>query len=401
MVESAADGPGDELAIRRLVPEQFRVRVGNPVDPLVDSPGVEPASVLGQDGPKLSFVPHQDSVEQFTAQGADETLDMGLRVRCVVGSGESPDSHHIGQPYVEGRAAGDLLATDFDRDRLAELPEDAVVVVDQELRLTVEGSVSNLLPYPGLSRVPGDVDVDDLAAAELHDDEDVERLEANGLLDAEVAHPDGIGLVLEEGSPGLSWPAGSCGPDHVLADGGGRVLDAEFQLQFEGDAVFTVLGMVSGDAPDVLDMVAPNSGTPTPAIPTLAIPELPKQSPLPTNDRVGFDDDESCAPVRPDAREQGPEEPVPVTQRRAWILPPVDDELLAKGEVLGCQASPAGDQVQEQTTSEAQSGHEGVGHEGLQGGSNTSSGAVSHARVRRVNHREADCSVARGCFTTI
>ncbi len=65
MVESAADGPGDELAIRRLVPEQFRVRVGNAVDALVDASGVVPASVLGDGCSELPFVPHQDRDPQI------------------------------------------------------------------------------------------------------------------------------------------------------------------------------------------------------------------------------------------------------------------------------------------------------------------------------------------------
>ena len=108
------------------------------------------------------------------------------------------------------------------------------------------------------------VDVNHLAVAQFHDDEDLECREADGVLDAEVAYPDGIGwfdgahhrLVLEEGAPGHGVAPRAGGPDHVLADCRRRVLDplrlvaeaprsgqAEFQLQFEGDAVFPVLGM--------------------------------------------------------------------------------------------------------------------------------------------------------------
>ena len=109
-------------------------------------------------------------------------------------------------------------------------------------------------------------------------------------------------------------------------------------------------------------MVAPNSGTPSPAIPTLAIPELPEAPLLPANDRVWLDDQEGSSPVRPDTREQCPEEAVPIAERRAWSLSLVDDELLTKGKVLGCHASPAGDKVEEQTAGNAQCGHETVSH---------------------------------------
>ena len=63
IVEPAADGPGDEFPVRRLLTGQLRVRVGNPVDALVDAGVVVPVvDVLVDDGTKLSFVPDQDAV---------------------------------------------------------------------------------------------------------------------------------------------------------------------------------------------------------------------------------------------------------------------------------------------------------------------------------------------------
>lgn len=117
VMRAAADRLSDELAVRMLLSDEFRGGVRNPVDALVDASGVVPAGVFGNSRTQLAFVPHQDTVPQFTTQGADEALDMGLSIGCVVGNGDPSDAHHIGRLYVEGRAAGDVLATDLDRAR--------------------------------------------------------------------------------------------------------------------------------------------------------------------------------------------------------------------------------------------------------------------------------------------
>jgi len=211
--------------------------------------------------------------------------------------------------------------------------------VDQELRRAVEGSIPDLLPYPGLGRVPGDVDLDDSAGAEFHDDEDVEGLEADGLLDAEVAHPDGIGLVLEEGAPGLRWLTGLRRLHHVLADGGRGVGDPELQFQLEGDTVLPVLGVVGGDAPDECDVPAVDGGPARlgPAGPVLAEPLL-----LPRDHSLRLDDDECVGPIGEVVLESGPEQAVRVGQVRSRPFTFVDRELLAQGQILHCQSGSVG-----------------------------------------------------------
>jgi len=127
VVQAVEDRSGDQLAIGGLLASQFRVRVGDSVDSLVDAAFVVPTDIGTGNGAKLSLVPDQDAVQQLSAQGADEALDMRGCVGGVIGSGDSPDAHSVGEPNVERGAAGDLLAVGVDRDRLAELAEDAVV----------------------------------------------------------------------------------------------------------------------------------------------------------------------------------------------------------------------------------------------------------------------------------
>lgn len=82
MVESAADGPGDELAVDGLLAGQLGRRIGNPVNALVDASRVVPASVFGDGSAKLPLVPHEDAVQQLPTQCADEPLDMGVGLSC-------------------------------------------------------------------------------------------------------------------------------------------------------------------------------------------------------------------------------------------------------------------------------------------------------------------------------
>jgi hypothetical protein len=99
VVQAVEDRTCDELAVGRIGRGQFGVRVGNAMDTLMDTGSVVPAvDVLVDDGAKLPFVPDQDAVQQFAAQGADEALDRGLSVRGVVRSGDSPNAQGFAQP---------------------------------------------------------------------------------------------------------------------------------------------------------------------------------------------------------------------------------------------------------------------------------------------------------------
>jgi len=110
---------------------------------------------------------------------------------------------------------------------LAELP---VVVVEQELGLFLEAGVPDLLFRPLKRWVLGHVEVDELSTRELHNDEHVEDTKPDRVLHKEVTSPHGLGLVLQEASPGLGI-AGRAPFDHVSPDGRGGVADTELHLQ--------------------------------------------------------------------------------------------------------------------------------------------------------------------------
>jgi len=98
----------------------------------------------------------------------------------------------------------------FKAHRLAPLPKDAVVVVEEEARGQIlRGRLTELLFHPGQRGVTGDVDVDDASGLDLHDDEHISDGEEGGVLGEEVACPDHSGMIANEGAPGLISAGGA------------------------------------------------------------------------------------------------------------------------------------------------------------------------------------------------
>ena len=114
-------------------------------------------------------------------------------------------------------------------------PELAIVVPDQEPRCAVvRRSLSELLSDPRIGRGAGDVDVDDLAGPVGDDKERVDRAEPGVVELQDIAGPDVVRVVPEEGPPGLAvLPARTDGP-HVLLDRPLAHADAERE-QFAAD----------------------------------------------------------------------------------------------------------------------------------------------------------------------
>ena len=80
---------------------------------------------------------------------------------------------------------------------------DPIPVMNQIARLlAVRRGVEELLPDPGHRWVLGDVEVDQVAAGMLDEEEHVQGLEGQGLHHEQVHGPDRGELVVQEGAPG-------------------------------------------------------------------------------------------------------------------------------------------------------------------------------------------------------
>jgi hypothetical protein len=88
------------------------------------------------------------------------------------------------------------------------------------------------------------VEMENLATRQLHYYENAENTKPNRVLHEEVARPHGLGLVLQEGSPNLRICRPRTPLDHVFPDGRACVANAKFHFRLQGDAIFTVLGMI-------------------------------------------------------------------------------------------------------------------------------------------------------------
>jgi len=119
------------------------------------------------------------------------------------------------------------------------------------------------------------------------------------------------------------------------------VRDAEPDLQLQGDAVLAIVGVIAGDPPDELDVLAFDAW---PSRCRLASPVVPEPLLLPPDHSVGLHDDERGPPVLPDAGEERPEQSVSVSKGWPWSLPLEHDELLAENEFAHQQCSPRPDE---------------------------------------------------------
>src|SRR5208283_5506687 len=111
-------------------------------------------------------------------------------------------------------------------ERGAEL---VVTVAQEETRsIAVHGRIPQLLCRPLLPGIPGSGNVDHSSRRKVDDEECVHLAEEDVVGLHKVARPDVLGMILQEGCPGLSAFPGA-DPAHVLLDRALADLDAEIE----------------------------------------------------------------------------------------------------------------------------------------------------------------------------
>jgi len=146
--------------------------------------GVIVAEVIAKATTEVSFVQHDDVVEEFAPDGFDHALSERVLPRGV-------------------RRDEDLGKTDGLHPLSKRSAEDAVAIVDEEPgRRVVREGLDNLLRRPSRGRGVGHVEMYDSAAVMEEDYEHVEHAEHRRGHDEEVDR-DKIGdVIFEEGPPG-------------------------------------------------------------------------------------------------------------------------------------------------------------------------------------------------------
>jgi hypothetical protein len=217
---------------------------------------------------------------------------------------------------------------------LAELAEDAIVVMDQVARAFAEAcDRANLLLYPVEGRACCDVDQGDATRGDRHDDEDIHEIEPRSMLDQEIAGEDLLLVISNEGSPTVATP-GATTANHVAPNCAGGVLDPELEPQLEGDPVLAPTRVVRAHPLDERDVPSRDSRPADLDASGLTSPEQLKALSMPANHGLWLDDHKRRLPATPELRQSHPEDPIRRPQPRTQRGPPIRCKLLAEGEVL-------------------------------------------------------------------
>ena len=142
----------------------------------------------------MSFVPDDDVIEALSPQGADDPFAVSI--------------------HPSNRIAVRISSMPIP----ATLRENSMPKTPSRSRIMKRGAVfregvDDLLAEPMCVWVPRHGSADDLPGFEVQDDEDVERLEPDGLDREEIDADDAFSLVSQEDPPGLRSPPKGLRPD--------------------------------------------------------------------------------------------------------------------------------------------------------------------------------------------
>jgi hypothetical protein len=175
----------------------------------------------------------------------------------------------------------------------------------------------------------GDVEVQKFAATVRDDEPYIEQLEANCGYDQEVHCGDHVSMVSKEGHPSLPLIFASSSLGEVAGDG----------CQAHGESQLLELGQDSPSTPGVLAGEAPDQilkfwGDPGPAWSALrdGSPVAPKSRPMPSDHRLGLDDDETGLPSGPELEKGNPKRTIERSELWSRVLAGIGRELLTKGK---------------------------------------------------------------------
>lgn len=132
MDQAAEDRQSEQPpGVRRRL-RQLRVRVGDSVDRLGWPRPIVVGDVLLEHVADVVGAEEDEVIERLFPQGPHEPFDMRRGVGRAIGDGQPVDSHDFAQPPVELTTIAVDMAIPLDLYWPSELPEDAVVIVDEE-----------------------------------------------------------------------------------------------------------------------------------------------------------------------------------------------------------------------------------------------------------------------------
>src|SRR5450830_1805404 len=162
---------------------------------------------------RMTLTRHNDVIEEFAADGTDEALGVTVHLR---GANSGPD----GTDAEITDSAGELVSI---------CP---VTISDHESGCRVPGEgIDRLLAEPESGWVRCHVREDKAPAFECQDNEDVKNLESNSGHGEQVDGDDALGLVTQEGAPGLRSGPSRFRPDPFEVSGDRPFAHVETELK--------------------------------------------------------------------------------------------------------------------------------------------------------------------------
>lgn len=315
MMKPTEDGKDDDLSIRSR-PLRRRCSGNSMLYALMRTGSVEKAHVLAEHGLQVMLSENDDVVQALAPNAAEKALANRIHQRSPNCCLHNADAGSFCHP-VELRAE---LAVPVAEDDLSTLPE--------------RRDLAKLLSGPAFARLARHSEMNDLLRVYIDDEEREEGSKPDIVHLQKVAGPDCV--VAQERAPTLTirwWTHGA----YVTLDR--SLCDTNSELQKLASDSFGAPGPVlDRHAADELDGARGESrlallGSDLPAMP----PEYSEVLSVPTKDGLGLHEQHGTLPVGQNTCEQHHQAALPGEEARPFHGAGGDDELLAKGCVLGDQ----------------------------------------------------------------
>ena len=211
-----------------------------------------------------------------------------------------------------------------------------VVVADQEARALPErGGLAELPGHPGVRGMARHPDVDDAPGAERDDEIREQRAVAQVGDVEEIAGPDVLGVIAQEGAPRLPSRERGTGAAQVGLDGALGHVDAQL-AELAPDPLGTPEWILGCHSPDQGDRFRRERRAARPWA-RLPPPKCPEARAMPAQQRLRLDDEKDPPPDADPAGEQHQERAIRRRHGRVLDTPPQHEQLLAQQRVLSQQ----------------------------------------------------------------
>lgn len=208
--------------------------------------------------------------------------------------------------------------------------------------MPIRRGFAELLGNPGISRMTSHANMDDFSALQLDDEEGKERAEEEVGDRQEVARPDVVCMVLQEGRPCLR--GGKYTPlSPVFLDGAFGDTNPQFE-QLPADTLHTPQAIVQRHRLDQRDRLGSDFGVPGSSLGS-SPPEPAERLAMPVEKSIGLNNEERLFPVPDGSREHDREQPIGSGTSWALHLTAKDDQLLSQQGVFGDEFSPGAGQI--------------------------------------------------------